>query len=87
MNYGAESATARLWRDKAEIREQERNDARARAKIAEEKVAILTAENDRLASENARLRAQKGANPIEGEAETEMQMEALRGALIPLLGT
>ena len=87
MDYGAESATARLWRDKAEIREQERNDARARAKIAEEKVAILTAENDRLASENARLRAQKGANPIEGEAETEMQMEALRGALIPLLGT
>ena len=87
MNYGAESATTRLWRDKAEIREQERNDARARAKIAEEKVAILTAENNRLVSENARLRAQMGAKPIEGEAETEMQMEALRGALIPLLGT
>src|SRR5215207_3718543 len=83
MNYGAESATARLWRDKAETREQERNEARARTKIAEEKVAILTAENDRLVSENARLRAQMGANPIEGEAETEMQMEALRGALIP----
>ena len=45
MNYGAESATARLWRDKAEIREQERNEARAQTKIAEEKVAILTAEN------------------------------------------
>jgi len=44
MNYGAESATARLWRDKAEIREQERNVARARTKIAEEKVAIPTAE-------------------------------------------
>ena len=87
MNYGAESATARLWRDKAEIREQERNVARARTKIAEEKVAILTAENDRLVSENARLRAQMGAKPIAGEAETEMQMEALRGALIPLLGT
>jgi hypothetical protein len=87
MNYGAESATARLWRDKAEIREQERNEARARTKIAEEKVAILTSENARLVSENARLRAQMGANPIEGEAETEMQMEALRGALIPLLGT
>jgi hypothetical protein len=83
MNYGAESATTRLWRDKAEIREQERNEARARTKIAEEKVAILTAENDRLVSENARLRAQMGAK---GEAETEMQMEALRGALIPLLG-
>ena len=87
MSYGAESATARLWRDKAEIREQERNEARAWTKIAEEKVAILAAENDRLVSENARLRTQMGAKPIEGEAETEMQMEALRGALIPLLGT
>jgi hypothetical protein len=27
------------------------------------------------------------ANPVEAEAETEMQMEALRGALIPLLVT
>jgi hypothetical protein len=87
MNHGAESATARLWRDKAEIREQERNEARAQTKIAEEKVAILTAENHRLVSENARLRAQMGANPVEAEAETEMQMEALRGALIPLLVT
>jgi regulator of replication initiation timing len=85
MNYGAESATARLWRDKAEIREQERNEARAQTKIAEEKVAILTAENHRLLSENARLRAKISANPVEAEAETEMQMEALRGALIPLL--
>ena len=87
MNYGAESAAARLWRDKAEIREQERNEARAQARIAEEKVAILTAENHRLASENARLRAQMGADPVQAKAETEMQMEALRAALIPLLVT
>ena len=85
MNHGAENAAARLWRDRAEIREQERNDARAQARIAEEKVAILIAENDRLASENARLRAQMGANPVQAKAETEIQMEALRGALIPLL--
>jgi hypothetical protein len=87
MSYGAESAAARLWCDKAEVREQERNEARAQARIAEEKVAILTAENHRLASENARLRAQISAYPVQAEAETEMQMEALRAALIPLLAT
>jgi hypothetical protein len=87
MSYGAESAAARLWRDKAEVREQERNEARAQARISEEKVAILTAENHRLASENARLRAQISAHPVQAEAETEMQMEALRAALIPLLAT
>ena len=87
MNYGAESAAARLWRDKAEIREQERNEARAQTRIAEEKVAILTAENHRLASENARLRAQMGADPVQAKAETEMQMDALRAALIPLLAS
>ena len=87
MNYGAESAAARLWRDKAETREQERNEARAQARIAEEKVAILTAENNRLASENARLRGQMGADPVQAKAETEMQMEALRAALIPLLAS
>jgi hypothetical protein len=87
MSYGAESAAARLWRDKAEIREQERNEARAQARIAEEKFAILTAENHRLASENARLRAQTGADPVKAKAETEIQMDALRAALIPLLAT
>ena len=87
MNCGAESAAARLWRDKAEIREQERNEARAQARIAEEKFAILTAENHRLASENARLRAQTGADPVKAKAETEIQMDALRAALIPLLAT
>ena len=41
MHHGAESAAARLWRDKAERREQERNEAQAQTRIAEEKVAIL----------------------------------------------
>jgi regulator of replication initiation timing len=85
MHHGADSAAARLWRDKAERREQERNEARAQTRIAEEKVAILTAENHRLAAENARLRAQSGSDILQAKAETEMQMEALRGALIPLL--
>jgi regulator of replication initiation timing len=85
MHHGAESAAARLWRDKAERREQERNEAQAQTRIAEEKVAILTAENHRLAAENARLRAQLGSDILQAKAETEMQMQALRGALIPLL--
>jgi hypothetical protein len=54
MHHEAESAAARLWRDKAERRERERNEAQAQTRIAEEKVAIL----NRLAAENARLRAQ-----------------------------
>ena len=41
MSEDAEAAAARLWRDRAQIREQERNEAQARARIAEEKVAIL----------------------------------------------
>jgi hypothetical protein len=56
MSDQNETVASRLWRDRAQIREQERDDARARLKIAEEKVAILMAENDRLTSENARLR-------------------------------
>ena len=55
MNYGAESATARLWRDKAEIREQERNEARAQTKIAEEKVAILTCSSQHLIGQTVSL--------------------------------
>jgi uncharacterized small protein (DUF1192 family) len=80
-----ETVAARLWRDRVQIREQERDDAMSRLKVAEEKVAILTAEISRLAAENIRLRA--GSNPDDGRArsETERQMEELRGALIPLL--
>jgi regulator of replication initiation timing len=85
MHHGAESAAARLLRDKAERREQELSEARAHIRTAGEKVAILTAENHRLAAENARLRAQLGSDMLQAKAETEMQMNALREALIPLL--
>jgi hypothetical protein len=85
MSETAEAATARLWRDKVEIRERERDEARARARIAEEKVAILLAENDRLAAEIARLRAPQGSNAATAKAEIEGQMDAIRTALSPLL--
>ena len=52
----AEKAGARLWRDQVQLREQERDEAQARARLAEEKVAALTAENGQIAAENARLR-------------------------------
>ena len=85
MSNKDETPATRLWRDKAQIREQERDDARARLRIAEEKVAILMAESAHLSAENARLRAQ--LNPDAGRArnETERQMAELRGALMPLL--
>jgi regulator of replication initiation timing len=80
-----ETVASRLWRDRAQIREQERDDARARLRIAEEKVAILIAENDRLTAENARLRALLNPDATRARSETEQQMKALRGALMPLL--
>src|SRR4051794_214332 len=56
MSDNAENAATRLWRDRVHLREQERNEAQARARLAEEKVAVLTAENDEIVAENARLR-------------------------------
>jgi multidrug resistance efflux pump len=85
MREEAEAAATRLWRDRAQIREQERNEAQARARIAEEKVTILTAENDRLAEENARLRAQLTPTGLNARREVEQQMRALRSALLPLI--
>ena len=85
MSDNAETAAIRLWRDRAQVREQERNDAETRARIAEQKVAILTAENDRLAAENARLRALLTPDAAQARAETELQMETLKGALLSLL--
>jgi hypothetical protein len=85
MSNKDESPATRLWRDKAQIREQERDDARVRLRIAEEKVAILMAESARLSTENARLRAQINPDASRTRNETERQMAELRGALMPLL--
>src|SRR3954466_3658072 len=46
MSDKAETAAIRLWRDRVQLREQERNEAQARARIAEEKVAILSARQE-----------------------------------------
>jgi regulator of replication initiation timing len=85
MSDEKETVASRLWRDRVQIREQERNDALTRLRIAEEKVAILLAENDRLTAENARLRTLLNPNAVRDRVETEQQMQALRGALMPLL--
>ena len=86
MSDKAESPASRLWRDQVQLREHERDEARARTRISEEKVAILTAENDRLADEIARLRALlTAAHPAPARAETEQQMEDLRTELLSLL--
>jgi hypothetical protein len=83
MNDGAETATARLWRDRAEIREQERNEALEQVRLAQERCAMLITENKRLAAEIAHLRAHVPADPR--QPEIEMQMEALRIALLEVL--
>jgi hypothetical protein len=85
MSNKDETPATRLWRDKAQIREQERDEARARLRVAEEKVAILMAENDRLSTENAKLSALLNPNVGRARSETERQMAELRGALMPLL--
>jgi len=85
MSDEKETVASRLWRDRVQIREQERNEALARLRIAEEKVAILLAENDRLTAKNARLRALLSPDAARARTETEQQMQALKGALMPLL--
>ena len=87
MSDESETIATRLWRDRVQIRETERDDALARARLAEAKLAILEAENDRLAAENARLRLRLDPDPSHARVETELQMEALKGALLPLLST
>jgi len=66
MSGNAENTTTRLWRDRAQLREQERNEAQVRAGIAEEKVAILMAENDRLSAEVERLRGLLTPDAVRG---------------------
>ena len=56
MGENAENVAARLWRDRAQIREDERDEAQARARIAEEKLAATTADNDQLARRNVQIR-------------------------------
>ncbi|AWN42037.1 hypothetical protein [Methylobacterium durans] len=85
MNEETESVATRLWRDRVQVREQERNEALARARLAEEKLALMVGENERLETEIARLRALLAPDASRARAETEAQMEALRGALLPLL--
>ncbi len=85
MHGEAESVAIRMWRDRVQVREQERNEALARARIAEEKVALLQAETDRLEAEVARLRALLDPGESQARAETEAQMDALRRALLPML--
>src|SRR3954470_11112673 len=65
MSDAAESPITRLWRDRVQLREQERDEAQARTRLAEAKVAALTAENDRLARENTHLRDQSSRLAIE----------------------
>ena len=85
MSDTAEPAATRLWRDRAQLREQERNEAQVQARITEEKLASLTAENARLATENARLRALPTPDPASARAETEQGTENVRGELLSLL--
>ncbi len=82
MNDAAETAAVRLWRERATIRERERDETHAQARIAAEKLAIISAENDRLSTESARLRAQIDRD---GRTRAETEMQPLRCALIPLL--
>jgi regulator of replication initiation timing len=86
MDDAAEIAAVRLWRDRLEIREHERNEARAQVRVAQQKLEILTAENDRLAVENSRLRDELARLKGHTGADTAMQMEAIRCALAPMLG-
>jgi hypothetical protein len=87
MSDEVETAAVRLWRDRVQLREHERDEARARARFAEEKVAFLAAENDRLADEIARLGVllTERADAAQARAETEKQMEELRTALLSQL--
>ena len=65
MGETAENVAARIWRDRAQIREDERDEAQARARLAEGKLEALTAENDQLARRNIQLRDQNDRLAVE----------------------
>ena len=65
MGETTENVAARLWRDRAQIREDERDEAQARARVAEEKLAALAAENDQFARTNLLLRDQNDRLAVE----------------------
>ncbi len=85
MSEENEGVAIRLWRDRAQLREQERNEVQARLRIAEDKVSILMAENERLSTEIARLKTLLHTDAGSTRTETEHQMEALKGALLSLM--
>ena len=87
MRDELETVAARLWRDRVQLRERERDEALARARLAEERLALLEAENDRLAGEVARLRALVEPDEARARETIEEQMDALRSALLPLLAS
>ncbi len=58
MSDAAENIATRLWRDRAQVREQERDEARAKARAADEKAASLAVENTRQRGQNDRLAAE-----------------------------
>ncbi|MBZ6077519.1 hypothetical protein [Microvirga puerhi] len=85
MSDESETIATRLWRDRVGLREAERDSALARVRQMEEKLADLMAENARLTAELARLKMHAGSESFAPLSETELQMEALRGALLPLI--
>ena len=85
MSDKDETIGTRLWRDRAQIREKERDDAQARLRIAEDRMATLMHEINQLTAENARLRTLLNPDAGRARSETERQMAELRGALMPLL--
>ena len=58
MSERPESAATRLWHDRVQLREQERDEALRQTRLAEERAAVLAAENERLVTENAQLNDQ-----------------------------
>jgi hypothetical protein len=65
MSDTSENAATRLWRDRVQLREQERNEAQDRARIAEGRAAALRSENNQLARKNAHLSDQSNRLAVE----------------------